>query len=104
MLLFGLRNATETDGHLVARRMPLFPMNPSFIGDEGVHCATRWPTVSAALRRPNGSAVGALRMRYFRGEWLSPGKLHHNIGEREGEMAQVLLGRSGSQEGAKQVL
>ena len=41
-------------------------MNSSFVGDGGVRYATRWPTVSAALRRPNRSAVGALRMRYSR--------------------------------------
>ena len=32
----------------------------------------------------------------FRGERLSSGKLRHEVGEREGEVAQVLLGRSGS--------
>ena len=40
----------------------------------------------------------------FRGEWLSSGKLHHDVGEREGEAAQVLLGWSGSQEGAELTL
>ena len=38
------------------------------------------------------------------GEWLYSGKLCHDIGEREGEVAQVLLGRSGSQEGTELVL
>ena len=32
----------------------------------------------------------------FWGELLSPGKLRHDIGERDGEMAKVLLGQSGS--------
>ena len=40
----------------------------------------------------------------FRGERLSSGKLRHDVGEREGEVAQVLLGRSGSQECAELVL
>ena len=40
----------------------------------------------------------------FRGERLSSGKLHHDVGEREGEVAQVLPGWSGSQEGAELVL
>ena len=34
----------------------------------------------------------------FRGERLSSGKLRHDVGEREGEVAQVLSGQSGSQE------
>ena len=37
----------------------------------------------------------------FWGEQLSFGKPRHNIGEREGEADQVLLGWSGSQEGTK---
>ena len=40
----------------------------------------------------------------FQGEGLSPGELCHDIGEREGEVAQVLSERSGSQEGAKLAL
>ena len=40
----------------------------------------------------------------FRGERLSPGKLRHDIGEREGEVAQALLGRLGSQEDAELTL
>ena len=32
----------------------------------------------------------------FRGERLSPDKLRHDVDEREGEVAQVLLGWSGS--------
>ena len=40
----------------------------------------------------------------FRGERLSFSNLCHDVGEREGEAAQVLLGRSGSQEGAELVL
>ena len=40
----------------------------------------------------------------FQGEWLSSGKLCHDVGEREGEAAQVLLGWSGSQEGAELAL
>ena len=35
----------------------------------------------------------------FQGERLSFSKLCHDVGEREGEVAQVLLERSGSQEG-----
>ena len=31
MLLFGVRNAKETDGHLVARHTPPFPMNNEFV-------------------------------------------------------------------------
>ena len=42
------------------------PTNSSLAGDGGVRCATRWPTVSAALRRPDESAVEELRMRYSR--------------------------------------
>ena len=45
--------------------------NLSFTGDGGVRCATRWPMVSAVLRRPDGSAVEVLRMRYS-GESGSP--------------------------------
>ena len=40
----------------------------------------------------------------FQGEWLSSGKLRYDVGEREGEAAQVLLGWSGSQEGAELAL
>ena len=40
----------------------------------------------------------------FQGERLSSSKLHHDIGEREGEVAQVLPGWSGSQEGPKLAL
>jgi hypothetical protein len=36
----------------------------------------------------------------LRGEWFSTGKLHRNIGEREKNEAQVLLGRLGTQEDA----
>jgi len=32
----------------------------------------------------------------FKGEWLFPSKLCHDIGEQEGEVAQALLGRLGS--------
>ena len=42
----------------------VIPTNSSFVGDGGVRSATRWPMVSAALRRPNRSTVGALWMRY----------------------------------------
>ena len=37
----------------------------------------------------------------FRGGRLSSSKLHHDVGEREGEAAQVLPGRLGSQEDAE---
>ena len=37
----------------------------------------------------------------FQRERLPSGKLRHDVGEREGEVAQVLLGRSGSQEGTE---
>ena len=40
----------------------------------------------------------------FHGEWLSSGKLRHNVGEHEGEVVQVLPRRSGSQEGAELAL
>ena len=40
----------------------------------------------------------------FRRERLSSSKLCHDIGEREGEVAQVLPGRSGFQEGAELAL
>ena len=40
----------------------------------------------------------------FWGEGLSPGKLRHDIGEREGDVVQVLPGRSGSQEGVELAL
>ena len=50
----------------------VIPMNSSFIGDEGVRYAVRWPMVSAALRRPDGSVVGALRTRYFRESGFPP--------------------------------
>ena len=42
--------------------------------------------------------------KVFRGERLSSGKLGHDIDEREGEAAQVLPGRSGSQEGPELTL
>ena len=41
--------------------LSIIPMNSLFAGDGIVRCATRWLTVAAALRRPNGSAVGSLR-------------------------------------------
>ena len=31
-LLFGLRNAVETDGHLMAQHAPPFPANDEFMG------------------------------------------------------------------------
>ena len=40
----------------------------------------------------------------FWGERLSSSKLRHDIGEREGKVAQVLLGRSVSQEGTELAL
>ena len=40
----------------------------------------------------------------FQGERLSFGKLRHDVGEREGDAAQVLPGRSGSQEGTELAL
>ena len=40
----------------------------------------------------------------FRGEWLPIGKVCHDTGEQEGEVAQVLPGRSRSQEGIELVL
>ena len=49
----------------------VIPMNPSFIGNGVMCCATRWPTVSTALRRPVRSTVGVLWMRYS-GERGSP--------------------------------
>ena len=49
----------------------VIPMNSSFIGDGGMCCAARWLTVSTALCRPNGSTIGALRIRYS-GEGGSP--------------------------------
>ena len=44
----------------------VIPINSSFAGGGGVRCVTRWPTVSAALPRPDGSTDGALRMWYSR--------------------------------------
>ena len=41
--------------------LSIIPMNSLFVGDEIMRCATRWLTVTAALRRPNGSTVRALR-------------------------------------------
>ena len=73
-----LESESEGDSESPARRSwkdsmmySVIPMNSSFVGDGGMRYATRWQTVSAALRRPNGSAVGALRMRYS-GESGSP--------------------------------
>ena len=40
----------------------------------------------------------------FQRERLSSGKLCHDVGEREGEVAQVLPGRLGSQKGAELAL
>ena len=40
----------------------------------------------------------------FQGERLSFDKLHDDVGERKVEAAQVLLGRSGSQEGTELAL
>ena len=39
--------------------------------------------------------------KVFRGERLSLSQLCHDISEEEGEVVQVLLGRSGSQEGTE---
>ena len=38
------------------------PTNSLFTGGRTMRHATRWLTVTVALRRPNGSAIGALRM------------------------------------------
>ena len=40
----------------------------------------------------------------FRGERISSGKPHHDIGEQEGEATQVLSGWSGSLEGTELAL
>ena len=40
--------------------LSIIPMNSLFAGDRIMCCATRWLTVTTALWRPNGSAVGAL--------------------------------------------
>ena len=42
--------------------LSIIPVNSLFAGDGIVCCATRWLTVAVALRRPNGSIVGALHM------------------------------------------
>ena len=62
-----LESEVECDSISSARRSwkdsvtySVIPTNSSFVGDEGVRCAARWPMVSVALRRPDGSAVGAL--------------------------------------------
>ena len=55
--------------------LSIIPTNSLFAGDGIVHCATRWLTVAAALRRPNGNAVGGTPCGVFR---------------REGEVARVL--------------
>jgi len=47
------------------------PMNSLSAGGETIRCATRWLTVAAALRRPNGSTVGVLYVGCF-GERGSP--------------------------------
>ena len=44
----------------------VIPTNSSFMGDGGMRCAIVWPSVSAALWRPNESAIGVLWMRYSR--------------------------------------
>ena len=49
----------------------VIPTNSSFVGDGCIRCATRWPTVPAALRRPNGNAAKVPRVRCF-GESGSP--------------------------------
>jgi len=46
--------------------LSIIPVNSLFAGDGIVRCATRWLTVAVALRRPNGSTVGALHVEYFR--------------------------------------
>ena len=73
-----LESELEGDSDSLTRRSwkdsvtySVIPTNSSFVGDEGVRCATRWLTVSAVLRRPTGSTVGVLRTRYF-GESGSP--------------------------------
>ena len=44
----------------------------SFVGNEGMRCTTRWPTISVALRRLNEGAVGVLWMRYSGESGSSP--------------------------------
>ena len=57
--------------------------------------ATRWPAVAAALRRPNGNAVGALRT-WCSGEVPVFERLCHIIVVGKGEATLVLPGLLGS--------
>ena len=73
-----LESELEGDSDSPARRSwkdsvtySVIPTNSSFVGGDGVRCATGWPMVSVVLRRPDGSATGVLRMRYS-GESGSP--------------------------------
>ena len=45
--------------------LSIIPTNSLFAGDGIVRCVTRWLTVTAALRRPNESAIGALHAECF---------------------------------------
>ena len=76
-------------------------------GVEGVACVM----VGAKTIMHRNRDARPARERYrgapdevFRREWLPSSKLCHDVGEREGEVAQVLLGRPGSQEGAELAL
>ena len=101
----------EDDSVSLARRSwkdfvtySVIPTNLLFTGDGGVRCAIRWPTVSVALRRLDGSAIGGASDEVFQGERLFSGKLHDDIDEREGKVVQVLPGWSGSQESTELAL
>ena len=55
-------------------------------------CATRWPTVAAALRRPNGSAIGGTPYVAFRREESFSGRPRHVVVAGKGEATLVLPG------------
>ena len=59
------------------------------------HDVTNGPHGIAQTKRERCRGVPG---EIFQGERLSSGKLRHDVGEREGEVAQVLSGQSGSQE------
>jgi hypothetical protein len=53
--------------------------------------------IAQAKRKPRQDAPG----RDLRGEWFSPEELCRDVGEREENKAQVLLGRLGTKEDAE---
>ena len=83
--------------------LSIIPMNSLFVGDRIVRCATRWLTVAAALRRPNGSAIGGTPYVAFRREESFSGRPRHVVVVGKGEAMLVLPGLLESKGGAELV-